>query len=220
MERSATAGQRLMYVPEPYLETRADVLLDAVAAAAFGTLITATGGRIRVSHVPFAVASGGERPVLVSHLSRANPQAADLDADGEAVATWIVDHAYISPSWYPSKQSSGRVVPTWNYVAVEARGRLEAVDDPAGLRAILEAVTDAQERGRPEPWAVADAPAAYTDALLRGITGLRFQVEALQGAWKLDQRKPPADRLGAADGLALTARTARLAERMRTAGVD
>ena len=122
-------------------------------------------------------------------------------AGTEAAATFLIDDAYISPGWYPSKQDAGRVVPTWNYIAVEARGQMEVVEDAEGLLALLEPLTAAHENHRPRPWTVAEAPADYLAALLKGIVGIRMVAPVLTGAWKLDQKKAAADRLGAAAGL-------------------
>ena len=32
--------------------------------------------------------------------------------------------AYITPSWYPIKAATAKVVPTWNYAVVHAHGTL------------------------------------------------------------------------------------------------
>lgn len=205
-----------MYVPKPYLETRREVLCAAIESASFGALITVNNGQLNVSHVPFALSSDPNSQLwLACHIARANPQWEGLEPGASAVATWILDEAYISPSFYPSKAEHGRVVPTWNYVAVEARGTLEVVHEAEALLAIVEEVTRLHERHHPVPWSAADAPASFTAGLLRTIVGLRMRVTSLTGAWKLDQKKNEADRLGAAAGLAANPATASMAARMR-----
>ncbi len=137
---------------------------------------------------------------LLGHVARANPlwQA----ADGKPVlALFHGPQAYVSPSWYPSKAESGQVVPTWNYVVVQAHGRLRAIDDAAWLRSLVEALTDRHESPREEPWAVSDAPAPYLDKMLRAIVGIEIAVERLEGKWKVSQNRTPRDRLGVETGL-------------------
>ena len=110
--------------------------------------------------------------------------------------------SYITPNWYPSKAEHGKVVPTWNYVVVQAWGTPAVIDDPAWLRAQIGELTTAQEASRPTPWAVGDAPADYIAAQLTGIFGLVIPIVRLEGNWKASQNRPDADRTGVADGLA------------------
>jgi transcriptional regulator len=207
-----------MYVPLPYQETRREVMLAAIGVRSFGTLITAGGAGLKVSHVPFALAGDPGAEMLVAHLARSNPQWRDIADGAETVASFLIDDSYISPSWYPSKAETGKVVPTWNYVAVEVRGSASIVEDASELLALVDLLTNRHENGRAEPWSTADAPKDYTDALLRGIVGVRLQIKELTGAWKLDQKKQTADRLGAAEHLASEARSKALAALMKGVG--
>ncbi|OQW48708.1 MAG: hypothetical protein A4S16_06135 [Proteobacteria bacterium SG_bin6] len=202
-----------MYVPPPYLETRRSVLLAAIEARSFGTLITALDGEIMISHLPFAVAGEAGAETLIAHLARSNPQWRAIAAGATALASFLLDDAYISPGWYPSKAETGRVVPTWNYVAVEARGPMALVETGPELLALVDKLTGRHESGREHPWSTSDAPAEFTAALLNGIVGVRMTIEALTGAWKLGQKKRPEDRDGAARGL--SAEGASLASLMR-----
>jgi transcriptional regulator len=204
-----------MYIPLPYLENRREVLLNAMRARAFGSLITAGDSGIRVSHLPFGVTGTSDAPILIAHLARANPQWRDITAQTEAVATFLLEDGYISPSWYPTKTETGKVVPTWNYVAVEARGPVELIETGPGLLALIDELTFNHENPRAKPWTTKDAPADYMDALMRGIVGVRLTVRELTGAWKLDQKKPAHDRLGAARGLTEEANNPSLAALIR-----
>jgi transcriptional regulator len=190
-----------MYVPQPYQESRREVLLAAINARSFGTLITHGHSGINLSHVPFAVDESSEELELICHVARPNKQWHDLAGGAEAVASFLLDDAYISPGWYPTKAETGRAVPTWNYVAIEARGHAELVETGPELLMLVEKLTERHESGRPLPWSTSDAPADFTEALLRGIVGIRLRVRDLSGAWKLDQKKRLVDRVGAADGL-------------------
>lgn len=110
-------------------------------------------------------------------------------------------NAYITPAWYATKHDSGEVVPTWNYVVVQAHGRLRAIDDPAWVRALLDELTARHESPRPAPWSVDDAPADYIHALLRAIVGIEMPVARIAGKWKLSQNQPAANRAGVVAGL-------------------
>ena len=208
-----------MYIPQAFQENRREVLLPAIAACAFGSLITVGGGEIMVSHIPFIPSLGDDgADLLLGHLARSNPQWRVQDEPIESVASFMLDEAYISPSWYPSKAATGRVVPTWSYVAIEVRGVLEVVDDTAEALAIVDRLTSRHEADRPVPWASTDAPPDYISGHLRGIVGFKLRIRTIVGAWKLGQNKSAADRLGVADGLSHDPRTAALSARMRAAG--
>jgi transcriptional regulator len=204
-----------MYVPEPYQESRREVLVGAINARSFGTLITHGESGIKLSHVPFAVDESSGKLELICHVARPNSQWHDLSGGAEAVASFLLDDAYISPGWYPMKAETGRVVPTWNYVAIEARGRAELVETGPELLLLVEKLTERHESSRPFPWSTSDAPADFTEALLRGIVGIRICVRDLSGAWKLDQKKRAIDRAGAVEGLAIEPGGANISNRMR-----
>jgi transcriptional regulator len=159
---------------------------------------TATG--LEVSHIPLLLApEEGPYGTLYGHVARANAHA--RCAGAPALAIFLGPHAYISAGWYPGKQSHGKEVPTWNYIAVHAYGTLETFEDPDALRQLLARLTDRHERTMPWPWRVDDAPADYIVRNLAAITGLRLPIERLEGKWKLSQNRTAADREGVLGGL-------------------
>src|SRR5690606_28936708 len=99
----------------------------------------------------------------------------------------------------------GKAVPTWNYEAVHLSGRLEWFDDAASLEAVVRDLSTAHEADQPAPWKLEDAPRAYTEALLRGIVGVRLHVERIDAKRKLSQNKSEADFNGVVAGLAASA---------------
>jgi transcriptional regulator len=141
-----------------------------------------------------------EGGVLRGHVARANTVwKAD---DGAALAIFLGPHAYVSPSWYPSKAATGKAVPTWNYITVHARGAIRWIQDGDWLRNHVTALSDTHEAGRAEPWKVGDAPASYIDGLLRAIVGFELTIEKLEGKYKLSQNRDVADREGVRDAYA------------------
>ena len=108
---------------------------------------------------------------------------------------------YVTPSWYETKQETGRVVPTWNYATVHVWGRPRVIDDEAWLRGQIEDLTNFNEASRPAPWQVADAPEDYVSALIKGIVGRELPIGRIEGKWKVSQNRPPAERQGVVRGL-------------------
>lgn len=128
--------------------------------------------------------------------------------------------AYVSPSWYAAKAEHGKVVPTWNYVAVHAYGAVAFFDDPQRLHDAVSRLTGRHEGGRPAPWKVGDAPDDYIAAQLKGIVGVEVTISRLEGKRKLSQNRTAADRQGVIAGLADSPAEPdrRVAELMKGAG--
>ncbi len=190
-----------MYLPPHFREDRVPVLHEAIRRCGLATLVTRGADGLEASHVPLRL-SPEPAPLgtLVGHLARPNPQARGAP-DAEALAIFLGPEAYVSPSWYETKRRTGKVVPTWNYVTVHARGRLRLFDDPDRLLALVGELTADHEAGRPSPWAVGDAPPEYVRGLLAGIVGFELRIERLEGKWKLSQNRPAEDRAGVVEGL-------------------
>ena len=164
------------------------------------TLVIAHEGALHANHVPlFLDPDRGPNGTLVGHVARANGVWPLLPQT--AVAVFHGPQAYVSPSWYPSKALDGKQVPTWNYAAVHAHGRLSAFDDPERLRAVLETLTEQHEAHRPAPWRISDAPPDYIDKLLRAIVGIELAVDRWEGLWKMSQNRTDTDRVGVVEGL-------------------
>ena len=189
-----------MYVPPLFKEDRIDVLHDAIRRTGLATLVTLTADGLIASHVPMLLdPDPAPYGTLIGHVARPNPQA--RGAIGEALAIFQGPEAYITPSWYATKRATGKVVPTWNYVAIHAYGTVEFFDDRERLRDVVTRLTERQEMPRAEPWAVTDAPADFTDGMLKGIVGFALPITRLEGKWKMSQNRPAEDRAGVVEGL-------------------
>lgn len=190
-----------MYRPPAFREDRPDVLRAAIRAHPLATLVTSGDRGIVANVIPFSLAATARGDVLRAHLARANEQVADLRAVASALVLFHGPQAYVSPSWYASKRVHGKVVPTWNYVVVQARGTASLIDDPAWLLEQIANLTTAAEEDRPEPWTVADAPDDFIRGQLKGIVGVEIAVDRLEGKWKVSQNRSREDRISVADGL-------------------
>jgi transcriptional regulator len=187
------------YPPAAFRETRRDVLIDFIRRTVFGHLISSGPEGPLAGGAPFVLREGAEGVVLEAHLARANPQTNNHNAP--ALVLFQGPDAYVRPGWYPSKARDGKAVPTWDYISVQARGRLEVLDEPSWLRGHLDAISGQQESPFADPWSPADPPPGYVDALSRGIVGVRVVVASLEGVWKLSQNHPAENRLGVIQGL-------------------
>lgn len=205
-----------MHAPAAFSVSDPDVLADAMAAYPLAVLLINGADGPVAAHVPLVVdrdeAPGGAIRSLTGHMARANPFWKTAQG-AAALAVFNGPDGYVSPAWYPAKAEHGRVVPTWNYVRVEARGTLHVESDASAVAPYVEAPTTMMEARRPAPWSLDDAPADYAQSMLRGVVGVRVQITHIQGCWKLSQNRDAADRAGAIQGLREAGYTA-LAELM------
>ncbi|MBY0423064.1 MAG: FMN-binding negative transcriptional regulator [Parvularculaceae bacterium] len=191
-----------MHVPTAFRPPSPDDVADLIRMRPLATLVVNGQDGPIAAHAPLAArfSDDGRLVELVGHVARANPfwRAAD---GAVALAIFSGPDAYVSPGYYPSKADHGRVVPTWNYCRVEARGPVALIENPECLRAVVERLTAMMETPRAAPWSVDDAPEDYVKAMLGAIVGLRIDVVAVDGAWKFSQNKNAGDRAGVAAGL-------------------
>ena len=191
-----------MYVPPAFKDDDLDSIRSTIRNARLASLVTATADGPIATPLPlFLDESEGEYGTLYGHLARANPQW-KLPPLGEALAIFNGPEAYVTPSWYATKQETGKVVPTWNYVAVHAYGTVEFFQEPERLLDVVTRLTRKHEEVRAKPWAVSDAPADFVASQLRGIVGIRIPVSRFEGKRKMSQNRPEADRIGVVAGLA------------------
>lgn len=187
-----------MYLPKHFEQQDPAALHALMQQHPLAALVSTAADGITADHVPLEYDI--ESRTLRGHVARANPLW--QHADGQPVlAIFGGPQAYVSPSWYPSKASTHKVVPTWNYTVVHAHGRLQAVEQAPWLHALVTRLTAHHEAPRPAPWAVADAPDDYVQQMLRAIVGIQIPVERLVGKWKVSQNRSEPDRLGVAAGL-------------------
>jgi transcriptional regulator len=191
-----------MYTPKAFEVTDLALLHVAMRQSELATLVTMTTQGLVATHLPLLLdETKGEYGTLTGHVSRANLQWRETDPDPEALIIFLGPDTYVSPNWYPAKQETGRVVPTWNYAAIHAYGRLTFYEDPEWLRAMVTNLTKRHEASFPAPWQVTDAPAVYIDSQLKAIVGFEFRILRLEGKQKFNQNRSVEDRLGVIEGL-------------------
>ena len=192
-----------MYVPTHFAETRPEVLHAALRDHPLGLLITQDANHaLDANPIPFLFDAGrGPHGTLRGHVARANPVWREARQDTDTLVVFQGLQAYVSPGWYATKAKSGKVVPTWNYVTVAARGTLRVIDDRDWLRGLVGELTERHEAAQANPWQVSDAPPDYIDTMLKAIVGIEIELVSLQGKWKVSQNRPAKDREGVAEAL-------------------
>ncbi len=191
-----------MYTPKAFEVTDLPKLHAAMKQSELATLVTNTTHGLVATHLPLMLdETRGEYGTLTGHVSRANMQWRETDPDAEGLIIFLGLDTYVSPKWYPAKQETGRVVPTWNYAAIHAYGRITFFDDVERLRTVVTELTKKHESAFPAPWQVSDAPATYIDSQLKAIVGFECQITRLEGKQKFNQNRSAEDRLGVIEGL-------------------
>jgi transcriptional regulator len=184
----------VVYLPPSFKEEDVGVLHAAIRAARLATVVSLSQDGLIASHIPMLL-EPEPQPYgrLLGHVSRANAQWQEIDGSLQALAIFLGPDAYVSPSLYATKRQTGKVVPTWNYVAVHAYGQLRTFDDRDRLLELVTQLTNRQESSRVQPWAVEDAPSSFIASQLKGIVGLELPIERLEGKWKMSQNRPAED---------------------------
>jgi len=191
-----------MYLPTHFQQTDTAVLHDLMRSHPLATLVTLAPGGLNANHVPLHVcAEGAPLGTLRGHVARANPMWNDVRADVQALAIFHGPQAYVSPNWYPTKSQTGRVVPTWNYVAVHAYGSLRVIDDAAWVRGLLQTLTVEHEAAEPRPWTMQDAPEEFVARMVASVVGIEIVISELLGKIKASQNQPSENRAGVVSAL-------------------
>lgn len=191
-----------MYIPPAFREHDIAAMHAVIDDARLANLVTHSADGLIATPLPLLLdRSEGSHGTLYGHVARANPQW-QMVLTGEAMVIFMGADAYVTPSWYATKRETGKVVPTWNYIAVHAYGVPEFFTDNDRLLALVTRLTNRHEAPRAAPWAVSDAPAQYIQSQLRGIVGFRLPITRLEGKRKMSQNRSAEDRAGVIDGLA------------------
>ncbi len=184
-----------MYVPKHFAIANESELYDFIDTWSFGTLITTQQGRITANHVPFLVSREENR--LYAHLARPNQQWKELETDDEVLVSFAGPHAYISPSWYKTEQ----LVPTWNFAAVQVRGKVSLMNEPNQLLDLLSRLSAKHEKRFEQPWTVDKLEPALVEKLVKGIVGFWLDITSIEGKAKFSQNRSAADIKSAAQAL-------------------
>ncbi len=192
-----------MYQPPHFREEDLSVQHALIKAHPLGLLITSGVEGPTANLLPFHLdASRSEKGTLQVHMAKANGQWREIEAGAPVLVVFQGTDAYVTPSWYATKQETGKVVPTWNYAVVQVRGHARVIHDAAWLRRQIDALTSDHEKLRDPAWAVSDAPDAYVAAQIKGIVGVEIDIARIDGKWKVSQNRSASDIEAVAEALA------------------
>jgi transcriptional regulator len=192
-----------MYTPSAFALEDLPELQQQMLGSRLALLVTHGEQGLQASHLPLLLqVDEGPHGTLYGHFARANRQWQELQGGAEALVIFAGADAYVSPGFYPSKAEHGKVVPTWNYIAVHAYGTAEVFTDTERLRHLVGALTERHESARAQPWKLADAPTDYIDGMLKAIVGFALPIQRLEGKRKLSQNRSTKDIAGVREGLA------------------
>ena len=189
-----------MYLPKHFQVDDLQVLAQLITQYPLATLVGNLNGHLEVNHLPLMLSADGKK--LHGHIARTNPLVkVGEQANREVTAIFHGPNAYITPAWYPSKQETGKVVPTWNYAVVHAEGKFSLINDPNWVRQHVSQMTNIHEPTYQSNWKLADAPEDYVQMMLQAIIGVEIEVSSLVGKFKLSQNRSPSEYAGVIDNL-------------------
>ena len=181
-----------MYLPKHFLVEDQAVLAQLISEYPLATIVANLDGRFEINHLPLMLSS--DKTKLYGHVARMNPLVKVASGNNTSVtAIFNGPNAYVTPSWYPSKQESGKVVPTWNYAAVHAEGSIKLIEDAQWLRSHVSQMTNLHEPTYQSTWKLDDAPEEYVQMMLKAIIGIEIEISGLVGKFKLSQNRPAED---------------------------
>jgi transcriptional regulator len=191
-----------MYTPKDFRVDDLAILHADMRQNTLAALISITPTGLVATHLPILLDEHhGPNGTILGHVSRANLQWQQSDPTAEALIIFTGPDTYVTPSWYPAKQETGRVVPTWNYAAIHVYGKLTFFEDPERLRDIVTRLTNQHEASFPQPWQVTDAPPNFIDSQLKAIVGFELPILRIEGKRKFNQNRSAEDRAGVINGL-------------------
>ena len=181
-----------MYLPKHFLVEDPVLLGQLISEYPLATIVANLDGHFEINHLPLMLSA--DKTKLYGHIAKMNPLTKVASSSNTSVtAIFHGPNAYVTPSWYPSKQETGKVVPTWNYATVHAEGLIKLIDDPQWLRSHVSQMTDIHEPTYQSTWRLDDAPEEYVQTMLKAIIGIEIEVKSLIGKFKLSQNRPAQD---------------------------
>ena len=184
-----------MYIPRHFCNDDEEQLFRFIDSAGVGTLISSGPAGLMANQVPLLRQPEARR--LWGHLARPNPQLEELAAVDEVLVNFNGPSAYVSPNWYIEPG----LVPTWNFVSVQVRGKVVVHDDKEIVRDIVRRLAAKHEAGFENPWTMDKLDPQRLEKLLGVIVGFHIEIEEIRGKYKLSQNRNAEDRVSVIAGL-------------------
>ena len=175
-----------MYLPKQF--NQPEHAAKIMRAHPLASLVTTDdSGFPFMAHLPLKLQEeGGEPAVLLGHCARGNPLWGYLQKRPLALASFMGPQAYMSPKVYDDLQR----VPTWLYLAVQAKVEARLLEGEEAKDALLKQLIDDHEPPYAQQWR--ELPEDYTGKMLNGIVAFELRNVDLQCAVKLNQHRPEA----------------------------
>lgn len=191
-----------MYIPKPFEVLDVDRLHNLIRCNPLATLVVALDSGLNADLITvYLNLQEDGKTVLQGHIATQNDLWKRCGELEDCLLLFQGGNAYVSPSFYPSKAEDGKVVPTWNYMVVQVKGRIRFIHEPSWKLNMLQSLTDEHEKHRDPPWAVSDAPQDYIEHLLAAIVGFEVEIQEVIGKFKLNQNHSVENRKGVIAGL-------------------
>ncbi|MGB4882336.1 MAG: FMN-binding negative transcriptional regulator [Neisseria sp.] len=185
-----------MHIPNKFQQNDIAQLERLMLDYPFATLVTHSELGLDANHLPIILGEKLGKKVLQTHIAKANPLWEQVSNQSEVLVIFNGPNCYISPNHYPTKQETGRAVPTWNYVVVHVKGVMSYVRDEVWLQTMLDSLTAQHEMHQALPWSTSDAPEGYIQKMFPAIVGIEIEIISITGQWKLSQNQPENNKLG------------------------
>ena len=183
-----------MYIQPLFTISEISELQQAMHDYPLATLIAEGAGEVEINLLPLLLMKAGSLGRLKGHVSKSHHLFSKGHSIKTVTAIFQSPNAYISPRWYINGQRSGRNAPSWNYMAVQAQGRIRFIDDALWMREHLDALTHSQEALREEAWSPTQADPEFLGAVAVRLIGFEVDIENLSGKRFLSQQRTAADR--------------------------
>lgn len=190
-----------MHVPKAFQQDDPVALHELMVKYPLASLIAYSATGIEVNHIPFFLNKSKGKLSLQGHIAKANPLWKLIKDKSQVLLVFHGPNCYISPNYYPTKKEQGKVVPTWNYVAVHVKGLLSYRFDTQFKLDMLNNLTIQHEQNQEKPWSITDAPMQYIQRMLAAIVGLEIEILSITGKWKVSQNQPEINKQGVVSGL-------------------
>lgn len=193
-----------MYIPQKFHVEQWDRHEHLIKSYPLGTVVTVEGGVPIANHIPFYLYEDPNtgKKYLHAHIAKKNHQIPSLENNENVLVIFQSPSTYILPSYYPEKERTHKIVPTWDYASLHITGKLKIIDDFDFVRAQLNHFTDQNETARDSKWKVDDAPENYLKIMQKAITGLEIQIVDMKCKYKFEQKESRENIDGVIAGLA------------------
>ena len=172
----------MKYPPKHHQDSDRNHIIEVIKTYPLATIISVKDNAPLITHLPLIFKDGK----LVGHIDIYNPQTELLKNNTDVTILFYGPQCYISPSIYTTTQ-----LPTWNYIRVHLKGKVNAIESTEALKASLIEMTEFLEA--PDHKYTLEANNPRLDANLKYIKLFEIDIETWEGKFKLSQDKHPKD---------------------------